>query len=83
MVDRYKHVAIERDQGRVYWKEQAHLAHGKKHIVLVEMKITRICEIDTSHETFRCTFVLFFTWLARFDFIYFLCGLSLIFLFCL
>ena len=66
-IDRYKHVAIERKNGRVYWKKQAHLPDGQRHIVFVEMKITRISEINTSDETFRCTFHVFFTWLARFD----------------
>ena len=66
---RYKHVAIEinKGDGKVYFCEHPSLADGKRHIVFVEMKITRISEINTSNETFRCTFHMFFTWLASLD----------------
>ena len=83
-INRYKHVAIERKNGRVYWKEQADLEYGQRHIVFVEMKITRISEINTSDETFRCVFHMFFTWLARFDLFFFCVWFNTdLFLFCL
>ena len=61
--ERFKHSVEYVDgahgQTRVYYRKE----DGKK-ILFFEMKIKRISEIDTSAETFRCRFHIYFTWLA-------------------
>ena len=57
-IERYKHIALKTHKDKAFFKEleKSKISDDKRHIAFVELKLTRISEINTSNETFWLSF---------------------------